>query len=141
MTGNAMIDQFVPWYFGVAFALMFTYNAGFPDMPTFASQPRHRRTGDAPRIETGAWVNAMSRRIEASVSRDSLFGIVSWKYLFRSFVNLSHSLYAYGRTYSTSTEGKLTPQSLEKGAVEIAKSFWGTLYRCARRRQKESVEI
>ena len=90
-TGNAMIDQFVPWFFGMAFAVIVTYHAGFPDMPKSARQPRHRRTGDAPRIETGAWVNAMSRRIEASVSRDSLFGFVTWNYLFRSSVNLSHS--------------------------------------------------
>ena len=120
-----MIDQFVHWYFGVAL-FIFTYNDGFPDMSTFARRPRHRRTDDAPRIETGAWVKAMSRRIEASVSRDSLFGFVTWNYLFRSSVNLSHSLYAYDRTDTTSTEGKLTPQSLEKCAVEIAKSFWGT---------------
>ena len=77
-TGNAMIDQLVPWYFGVAFAFMFTYNAGVLDMPTFARHPRHRRTDDAPRIETGARVKAMSRRIEASVSRDRLFGFVTW---------------------------------------------------------------
>ena len=104
---------------------MFAYNAGFPDMPKFACQPRHRRTDDAPRIETGAWVKAMSRRIEASVSRDSLFGFVTWSYLFRSSVNLSHSSYAYERNDFTSTEGKFTPQSLEKGAIEIAEALWG----------------
>ena len=89
-------------------------------MPTFARRPRHRRTGVDPRIETGAWVKAMSRRIEASVSRDSLFEFVTWNYLFRSSVNLSHSLYAYDRKDSTSTEGKFTPQSLEDGAIEQA---------------------
>ena len=85
-TCNAMIDQFVPWYFGVVFAFFFisTYNAGCPDMPKFARQPRHRRTDNAPRIETDAWVKAMSRRIEASVSRDSLFGFVTRNYFFRS---------------------------------------------------------
>ena len=34
-TGNVMIDQFVPWYFSVAFAFIFTYQAGMPDMPAF----------------------------------------------------------------------------------------------------------
>ena len=97
------------------------YNARFPDMPKSARQPRHKRTEDAPCIETGAWVKAMSRLIEASVSRDSLFGCVTWNCLFRSSVNLSHS-YAYDNKDPTSTEGKLTPQSLEKGAVEIANS-------------------
>ena len=28
-TGNAMIDPFVAWYFGVALAFIFTYNAAF----------------------------------------------------------------------------------------------------------------
>ena len=60
-------------------------------MPEFARQPRHRRTIEAPRIETGAWVKAMSRRIEASVSRDRLFGFVTSNYLFRFSYNLSHS--------------------------------------------------
>ena len=59
-TGNAMIDQFAPWYFGVAFAFMFTYNVGFPDMLKSVRQPRHRRTDGPPRIETGAWVKALS---------------------------------------------------------------------------------
>ena len=63
----------------VQFSLfMFTYKAGSPDMPKLARCPRHRRTEDAFRIETAAWVHAMSRRIEASVSRDSLFGFVTW---------------------------------------------------------------
>ena len=77
-TGNQMIDQFVPWYFGIAFAFIFTYNAGMPDMPAFARRPRHRRDVDAPRIETDAWVQAMSRRVESSVSRDWSFGFVTW---------------------------------------------------------------
>ena len=37
-------------------------------MPKLARQPRHRRSEDASRIETAAWVQAMPRRIEASVS-------------------------------------------------------------------------
>ena len=44
-------------------------------MPTLARHPRHRRSEDAPRIETGARVKAMSRRIEASVSRDFVFDL------------------------------------------------------------------
>ena len=56
-------------------------------MPKFTLRPRHRRTDDAPRIEAGAWVKAMSRRIEASVSRDSPFGFATWNYLFRSSVH------------------------------------------------------
>ena len=91
-TGNLMIDQFEPFYFGTVFAFIFSYSCGFPDMPAFASKTRFRRPADAPRIETGDWVRAMSRRIEASLSRDYSFGFVTWNYLFRSSENLSQFL-------------------------------------------------
>ena len=94
-TGNVMIDQFVPLYFSIAFAFIFTYNVGLPDMPAFAKHARYRRKDDAPRIETGPWVQAVSRRIEASLSRDWSFGFVTWNYLFRSSLNLSRSFFLH----------------------------------------------
>ena len=69
-TGNHLIDQYEPIYWGTAFAFTFSYYGGFPDMPAFCDKPRHRRSGNAPRIETAEWVRTMSRRIEASVSQD-----------------------------------------------------------------------
>ena len=60
---------------------MFTYNVGFPDMRKFTRRPRARRDDDVPRIETDAWVQAMSRRIERFISRDWSFGFVAWNYL------------------------------------------------------------
>ena len=41
-TGNVMIDQFKPWYFGVAFAFLFKYCTGMPDMQEFAEEKRYR---------------------------------------------------------------------------------------------------
>ena len=124
-TGNVMIDQFVPWYFSVAFGFIFTYQAGMMDMPSFVKHPRYRRSADAPRIEAADWVRAMSRRVESSVSRDWTFGFVAWNYLFRSSVNLSHSLYAYERKDGKATSANCTPASLEKGAIEVARALWG----------------
>ena len=43
ITGNKMIDQFQPWYFGVAFAFVFSYCIGMPDVYHFAETARHRR--------------------------------------------------------------------------------------------------
>ena len=68
--GSAMLDQFVPWYFGVAFAFLFKYCAGMPNMPDWNLQPRYRRTLDAPRIELPLWVRVMARRIESQLHRD-----------------------------------------------------------------------
>ena len=123
-TGNVMIDQFVPWYFSVAFSFIFTYQCGMPDMPAFAKQPRYRRSDAAPRIDTDEWVRVMSRRIEASVARDYFFGFVTWNYLFRSSLNLTRSMYAYERKNNVDAN-LMTPALLEKGAIEVAKGLWG----------------
>ena len=75
-----MIDQFQPWYFCFAFAMISSYCIGIPDMPAFMRRPRYRRTEHALRIEAPARVKVMSRRVEASVSRDWMFGFVTWNY-------------------------------------------------------------
>jgi hypothetical protein len=128
-TGNKMIDQFEPWYFGVAFPFIFKYCTGMPDPPAFTKKPRYRRTGDAPRVEAPMWVKVMSRRIEAQLNRDWHFGFVSWNYLFRSTVNLSRTFYSYDAK-PTDEEGNrsggLTPKDLEEGAIELCKALVGT---------------
>eukprot|EP00959_Pyramimonas_sp_CCMP1952_P223071 4663617-Pyramimonas_sp.AAC.2 len=94
-TGNTMMDQFEPWYFGVAFAFIFKYCTGMPDMPEFMRRPRYRRDREAPRVELPLWVRVMSRRVESQLSRDWHFGFVSWNLVFRSAVNLSKTWFTY----------------------------------------------
>ena len=94
-TGNHMIDQYTDSYWGVAYAFIFSYSCGFPDMPAFTKTGRGRRDDDAPRIDTWEWVSAMSRRVETSVAGDQSFGFLSWNYLFRANLNLTQSLCAY----------------------------------------------
>ena len=43
LTGTHLVDQFEPWYFGVAFAFLFKYCTGMPDMLAFRKDPRFRR--------------------------------------------------------------------------------------------------
>ena len=124
-TGNKLVDQFEPWYFGVAFAFVFKYCLGMPDMPVFTRRNRWRRTADAPRVEPASWMRIFARRIEGQVSRDWTFGFASWNFVFRSAVNLSRTLLAYDSTSAEKTEGKLTPQMLQEGAVEICKGLRG----------------
>ena len=123
--GNEMLDQFQPWYFGVAFSFIFSYCTGMPDMPGFMRRPRYRRHDDAPRLEVPAWVKVMARRVEASVSRDWSFGFVTWNYLFRSAVNLSRTVYAYERKNANDESEQITAKLLEEGAIQIAKALWG----------------
>ena len=123
-TGNVMIDQFQPWFFGVAFAFLFKYCTGMPDIPEYFEKERYRRDEDAPRIEGPLWVRVMARRVEAQLSRDWHFGFVTWNYLFRSSVNLSRSFFSYER--GTGESGRaITAEELGTGAIEICKALWG----------------
>ena len=57
-SGSRMEKQFVPWYFGVAFAFLFKFCTGMPDMPEWSSVPRHRRGDDAPAVPLPLWVKS-----------------------------------------------------------------------------------
>ena len=35
VVGSEAVDQFAPWYFGVAFAYLFKYCTAMPDVPTW----------------------------------------------------------------------------------------------------------
>jgi len=123
VTGSAMVDQFEPWYFGVAFAFLFKFCTGMPDMPKFTEKERYRRAEDAPRVEPPLWVRVMARRVEAQVSRDWHFGFVTWNYIFRSAVNLSRTLYSY-ETTKTESGLKMTALDLQNGAIEICRALF-----------------
>ena len=125
-TGSALVDQFQPWYFGVAFAFIFKYCTGLPDMPAFAEKTRYRRSNDAPRIEIAHWVRVMARRIESQLSRDWHFGFATWNYMFRTSINLSRTIYSE-HTASTSSSGELT-----------AKDYEAVRYACSRRCRVQS---
>eukprot|EP00959_Pyramimonas_sp_CCMP1952_P112715 2356385-Pyramimonas_sp.AAC.1 len=49
--GRAMMNQFVPWFFGVAFPFCLKCGVGVPDMPEWQENARHRRGPAAPRVE------------------------------------------------------------------------------------------
>ena len=95
--------------------LFLSCNCGFPDMPAVLKKGRDRRHEEAPRIESWEWVRAMSRRVEASVSGDYSFGLMTWKYSFPSSINLTQSLFAYERKNNKDAGANLTPQDLEIG--------------------------
>ena len=92
-----MVDQFEPWYSGVAFAFIFKYCTGMPDMPEWSKKDRYRREENAPRVELFDWVRIMARRVEGQLARDWHFGFASWNLLFRSSINKTRALYSYSR--------------------------------------------
>jgi len=120
---NQLIDQFEPWYFGVAFAFVFKYCVGMPDMPAFLRKARWRRRADAPRVEATEWMRIFARRVEGQVSRDWTFGFASWNFIFRSAVNLSRTVLTYDSAASEKIEGRLTAKDLQDGAIELCKGL------------------
>ena len=140
-TGNTMIDQFEPWYFGVAFAFLFKYCTGMPDCPEFMKRPRYRRENGAPRVELPLWVRIMSRRVESQISRDWHFGFVSWNLVFRSAVNLSKTWFTYASTDPASAEDQLTPEQIGEGAKQIYKALDGKYLDVNNKPQKVKGDI
>ena len=116
-----MIDQFKPWYYAVAFAFMFSYCVGMPDFPEFQETSRHRRSGDAPRVEHAVWDQIMARRCEGQFARDWQMGFVSWNCRFKTAVNLSRTLWSYDTVTSNGETVKVTAHDLEMAAIEITK--------------------
>ena len=125
-TGSTMIDQFEPWYFGIAFAFCFKYCTGMPDMPAFAKRPRHRRKPDAPRIELALWVRIMARRVESQLRRDWLLQFSTGNLLFRTAINLTNTIYSYESAARSDGSKGFTAAELEEGAINICKALQST---------------
>jgi hypothetical protein len=115
-TGSTMLNQYEPWYFGVAFAFCFKFCTGMPDAPEWMPKPRHRRTGDAPRVDLEHWVKLMSRRIEQQLKRDWLLGFSMGSFLFMYKLNASRTVYSYGH---------FSAKELEEGAIAICHALEG----------------
>ena len=115
-TGSSMLNQYEPWYFGVAFAFCFKFCTGMPDAPEWIDKPRHRRVGDAPRIELDHWVKVISRRVEQQLKRDWLLGFSMGSLLFTFKLNTCRTVYSYQ---------KYTAKELEDGAIAIATALAG----------------
>ena len=62
-TGNTLVDQFEPWYYGIAFGFLFKHCIGMPDPPSFMNKSRYRRDCNEPRVPLERWVRIMARRV------------------------------------------------------------------------------
>ena len=127
-TGNRLLDQFQPKYFGIAFPYVFKYCTGMPDPPAWSAKARFRRHPDAPRVELADWVKIMARRCEAHVARDWVFGFSAWNLHFRSALNLSRNVALFDVPVyddSTDTWRRLKGEDIEAGAQELLKALRG----------------
>ena len=115
--GTNMQEQFVPRYFGIAFAFMFKYCTGMPDMPKREDEVRFRRDSDAPRVEPQLWIKLISRRIEQQLRRDWSLGFTMGNYLFRSRLNLTKSAYRFSKVQRDDGSTGVTAKELEDRKV------------------------
>ena len=135
-TGSKMQNQFVPWYFGVAFAFVFKYCTAMPDMPVWSQVARHKRTGDAPRVELPLWTRLLTRRVEQQVQRDWLFGFTMSSVLFHSQLNQCRTVYSYEKCKREDGSSGFSAEDLESAAIEICRRLDGTYVDVHGRRQK-----
>ena len=130
VVGSEAIDQFAPWYFGVAFAYLFKYCTAMPDVPAWCTKHAAdtRRPKDAPQVLLADWVRLMARRVESQLVRDWTFGYTTWNLLFRSAVNLSRTVYTYQTPFINEKGGmrSLTATDLEEAALEILRGLQGS---------------
>ena len=124
-TGSHMMNQFEPWYFGVAFAFCFKYCVGMPDMPSWSKTPKHRRGKDDPIVDLSTWVRVMTRRAEMQLRRDWMFGFTMGSVLFRSLVNQSRAVYSYVNYRKSDGTKGFSAKDLEEGAISICRALDG----------------
>ena len=128
-TGNKLLDQFRPEYFGFAFPYVFKFCTGMPDPPVWSQTDRYRRDKDAPRVELQEWVQIMARRCEAQIGRDWVFGFAAWNLYFRSGLNLARNIALFSGPVLDEDKGTwrtLAAKDVEQGAVQLLKALQGT---------------
>ena len=125
-TGGTVIDQFEPWYFGIAFAFCFKYCIGMPDLPSWAQRPRHRRKEDAPEVNLASWVRTVARRVESQLRRDWLLHFSAGNLLFRSTVNLARTVHSYETAKRGQGNQGFAAAELEEGSIAICKALQGS---------------
>ena len=127
-TGNRLLDQFRPQYFGFAFPYIFKFCTGMPDPPAWSAVERYRRDATAPRVELQERVQIMARRCEAQVCRDWVFGFAAWNLYFRSALNLSRNLTLFSTPVldeDARSWKRLQPKDIEAGAFQLLKALQG----------------
>ena len=140
-TGNVMMDQFMPWYFGVAFAFCFKYCTGMPDMPDFAKVPRHRRKQGAPTVDLPLWTRIITRRCEIALSKAWDLGFCMSSLLFQSTLNMSRTVFAFEDDKRDDGGYGFEAKELETAACEICHALSGTYIDTAGRKQQVKGDL
>ena len=145
-TGNIMVDQFQPMYFGVAFVFCFKYCTGCPDVANttqteILGDRRHAADPGAPHVNIHEWAAAMMRRAETQFRREWTFGFVAWNYIFRTMVNLQKNTYVYTTYNEDGSKRPMENHEIHSAADELYRGLIATYIDIAGQRKAVNGEL
>ena len=89
LTMGEACNQFEATFFLTAYAFLFPYSVGAPDLKF---QTRDRRTG--PKVDFARdWGRCLVQRAEGQFRRDLTFPFALWNLTFRTTISISHNMY------------------------------------------------
>ena len=124
--GRRMMNQFEPWFVGVAFPFCFKCGVRVPFMPEWTDNARHRRGPAAPRVELAMWSRIMTRRVESQFRREWRFGFAASSVPFLSAANIARTVRLADDRRDGETECQYFQGELERAAASIRDSLHGT---------------
>jgi hypothetical protein len=117
-------NQFEATFFLTAYAFLFPYSVGAPDLKF---QARDRRTG--PKVDFARdWGRCLVQRAEGQFRRDLTLPFALWNLTFRTTINISHNMYSIKRAVDNNdTAGdKYTAEDIANAAINISQCLAGT---------------
>ena len=145
-TGNIMVDQFQPMYFGIAFVFCFKYCTGCPDVANttqteILGDRRHGADPGAPHVNIHEWAAAMMRRAETQFRREWTLGFVAWNYIFRTMVNLQKNTYVYTTYDEDGSKRPMENHEIVCAADELYRGLIATYIDIAGQRKAVNGEL
>ena len=114
-------SQFEATFFLTAYAFLFPYSVGAPDLKF---QSRDRRPEDAPKVDFARdWGKCLVQRAEGQFRRDLTLPFALWNLTFRTTINIGHNMHSVKRAVDASTT--YTATDISDAAVNISKCLAG----------------
>ena len=92
IVNGAMVDQFQPMFFLTAFAFLFPWGTGAPDLKNYERQRRPNTRMEVDFVQH--WGKLLMQRAEGQWRRDLMLPFALWNLTFRTLMYTSASLYA-----------------------------------------------
>ena len=115
-------NQFESTFFLTAYAFLFPYSVGAPDLKF---QSRDRRKAGAARVDfSDDWCPALMTRAEGQFRRDLTLPFALWNLTFRTVINVGHNMYSIKRAAAAGS--RYTAKDFAEAAENISAALAGT---------------